>query len=120
MKIGEQATDYAELEPRVDEQVCRAGSRDDLSAVVTRHRFQRPRRGRTDRDHAFLPGPRTFDDRRRRGAYFVVFRIQTMIFDALDSHWLKRAIANVQRNLGRQNATSREALHDLWCEVESC
>jgi hypothetical protein len=48
-----------------------------------------------------------------------MLRLETMVFDALYPHWLKRPVADMQRNLGCLNASTSEAVHDRWSEMQS-
>ena len=98
MEIGQQAADHSEFEARKDEQIRGAFAGDDPAAVRARHRFQRPRRRRADRDHATAGVERAVDRGRRRLADLVALRLQPMILDALGPNRLKGAVADVERD----------------------
>src|SRR5215813_12942051 len=45
--------------------------------------------------------------------------MQFMIFDLLDSHWLKRSKADMQSYFGNLDAARPNAVHDLGSEVQA-
>ena len=118
MEVREQAADDAEAVARIDEEIGAAGTGDD-PAVGAGNRFERPRRRRADGDDApaFVAG--LVDDRRRPPVDLVVLRLESMIFDAIDADRLKRAVADVQRDLDQLDAARLERHHQCRREVQS-
>src|SRR4029077_8144709 len=98
-----QPADDLELESREDEQPGRARAGHETSVVRSRDGFQCAGGRRADGDDATLLVERLIDRERRRSRDVKSLGLQPMIFDLLNAHWLKRAVSQVQRDLGSRD-----------------
>src|SRR4029079_17738492 len=63
---------------------------------------------------------RVVDSAGRPVADLVALRIDSMIFDPFDADWLKRAVADVQRDLYTSSAAGFKRRDESRVEMESC
>ncbi len=83
----------------------------EATVVGDRHGLQCSRRRRADRDDPATFVERAVDVRRRRVGDLVALWLEPMIFDAFDADRLKRAVADVQRDLDDDDAAVGKRRH---------
>src|SRR5438094_149598 len=99
-----------------------SGSESTKVAIVSPRAdgLERPRRRRADCNDAAPRAPRARDRAGRRVADRVALRLETVILDTLDADRLKRAIADVQGDLGERDAARLQRGNQRLAEVQAC
>ena len=84
-----------------------------------RHCFKGARRRRADSDDAPPLGHREIDLPRSAFPNLVVFGLEPMIFDVVDTYGLKRAVPYVQRDIDTNDASGLECGQKSVSQVET-
>src|SRR5688572_19172370 len=119
MEVGHQRVDDPELEAGVDKEAGPARLRRDDAAARTSRRFERTRRGRADRHDSPFFASRAVNRICGRLADGEAFRIDRVRFDLVDTNWLERSVADMQRNGGALNAARAQFGEYFGREMEA-
>src|SRR5688572_14744734 len=119
MKVGHQPVDHLELEAGMDEEHRKGASGRDGASTADRGIFERAGGRGAYGDHAAAFLSRGIDRGRSRVADLVRFRIDDVLFDALDAHGLERAVADVERDGRALDPARSQVVEHLRREVES-
>jgi hypothetical protein len=120
VKVGQQSADNAKLVAGIDEEIGAASASRHPAATGGRHRFQRTRGGRADGNHAPPVGSCPID--RGAGLFpdLVRLLLHRVILDAVHSHRLERAVADVQRDLRDLDAARHQRRQQRGREMQPC
>ena len=91
----------------------------DVSVVDARDGLERSRRRRADRDDSAPLTPGAGNRRSRGGVDLIALLLQAVVLDLLDTHRLKRAVPDVERDLGHLDAAILEGGHQRRVEVQT-
>lgn len=120
VKIRQKSLDDLEVVPGIDEKVRLAAARMDLAGMLLRGELERTHRGRANRDYTSGLAPGFPNFRSGLGGDRILFGMQLMVFDPLNSHRLEGSEAHVQCNFGGFNATRGQAGQNLSREMKAC
>src|SRR6266568_3394508 len=120
MEIRQQCANYAELVPGINKEIGLPAAR--LEAIFTRltRCILKRANGRGANGHHSSPGR----DRSIElvGSFYgdrISLVVKIMVFNLLNSNWLKSAEAHVQRDFNRLDAAGLESTQNLFGEMQS-